>query len=125
MRSAARCFCEADLAVPVPLHPNRLRSRGFNQAALLCRAALRGILPVRCGLLFRVRDTPAQTELGPGERWSNVQGAFVASPKVKGRSVLLVDDVTTTGATACACAEALVGQGADEVHLLTLARAMP
>jgi ComF family protein len=112
----------------VPLHPRRLRSRGFNQSTLLARAALRGLLPLRFSLLHRVRDTPAQASLGPGARtrWTNVKGAFAArSSVVEGLCVMLVDDVATTGATASACAEALLERGASEVHLLTLARAVP
>lgn len=111
-----------DVAVPVPLHRRRLRARGFNQAALLARCLG---LPLRHDVLERVRETLAQTDLGAAERWANVRGAFRAGRRASGRRVLIVDDVSTTGATATACATALLDAGAHEVHLLTLARAMP
>lgn len=116
---------QVDGAVPVPLHPRRLRARGYNQSALLARAACRGRVPVCHDLLQRIRDTPAQKDLGPRQRWANVQGAFRAGTAVRSRRLLLVDDVTTTGATAAACADALLAAGALEVHLLTLACAVP
>jgi len=112
-----------DVVVPVPLHRRRLIQRGYNQAALLARAALHGTqIPVRYDLLTRPRATPAQTGLGRAGRWANVQGAFSAR-SVKAR-VLLIDDVATTNSTATACTAALLSAGAHEVRLLTLARAM-
>jgi len=116
---------DLDVALPVPLHPRRLRARGYNQSALLARVACRRLLPLRHDLLDRIRDTPAQKDLGPRQRWANVQGAFGAGRAARGLRLLLVDDVTTTGATAAACAAALLDAGALEVHLLTLARAVP
>jgi ComF family protein len=123
----------AELIVPVPLHPRRLREREFNQAAVLARglgAALAAERLRRLELapraLARVRDTPSQTGLGREERLRNVRGAF-ATPdpaRVRGRGVLLVDDVLTTGATADACALALYDAGATEVAVLTLGRAV-
>jgi ComF family protein len=116
-----------DLLVPVPLHPRRLRARGYNQAALLALAAADdGGPPVSLDALARVRDTPPQSRLGAAERRANVDGAFAATlDAVRGARVLLVDDVLTTGATAAACATALLDGGAAEVRVLTLARAMP
>jgi ComF family protein len=114
--------------VPVPLHPRRLRARRFNQAAVLALGAIGGRAAPRLllGALERVRDTPPQSRLGLAERRANVRGAFRARPaEVRGRSVLLVDDVFTTGATAEACTRALIDAGALEVRVLTLARAMP
>jgi ComF family protein len=113
--------------VPVPLHPARLRRRGFNQAALLAREAVRamGAGHVRYDLLHRIRDTAPLAGLGRAQRLHNVEGAFAARPEVRGRTVLLVDDVMTTGATAAACARAALEQGARQVHVLTLARAVP
>lgn len=116
---------DADLVVPVPLHPRRLRARGYNQAALLA-LAMPGGLPIELGALLRTRDTRPQTELEPRERRANVRGAFRARPeRLRGRRVLLVDDVLTTGATAEACTRALLDAGAAGVGVLTVARAVP
>lgn len=114
---------QADLIVPVPLHPRRLRERGFNQALLLAQAFTG--LPLARELLVRVRHTPPQTTLkNPKERRENVRGAFaVPRPElVRGKKVLLVDDVFTTGATVRECARTLRRAGAREVLVLTVAR---
>jgi ComF family protein len=113
--SGARCV------VPVPLHASRRRSRGFNQAADL--AAALG-LPV-CAALRRVRATATQTDLPAARRHGNVRGAFAATRAVErlaGSIVVLVDDVSTTGATLDACARALKAAGVAEVRALTAAR---
>jgi ComF family protein len=113
------------LVAPVPLHPRRLRERGFDQAWILARELGR-----RTGyeaaprLLRRVRDTRAQVGLGRQARQANVSGAFAADPGVAGRAVLLVDDVLTTGATLHAAAEALEAAGAGPIVALTVARAL-
>ena len=109
----------ADLVIPVPLHPRRLRVRGFNQAAELIRGA--GVKPA-LSRLARIRHTPPQTDKPPPARMANVAGAFVAR-NVFGLRVLLVDDVMTTGATADSCARALREAGATAVSVLALARA--
>ena len=110
---------------PVPLHPRRLRERGFNQAELLGSAlARRTGLPLLSGVLVRRKDTPTQSGLSASERRRNVAGAFVVRRRtaVVGRAVVLVDDVLTTGATARACADALRKAGAASVRVLTVAR---
>jgi len=110
-----------DAVVAVPLHPSRRRERGFNQAADLAR---RLGLPV-CPALRRVRATSAQAGLPAGRRHGNVRGAFALTPAARqldGRTILLVDDVSTTGATLEACARALKGGGVAEVRAITAAR---
>lgn len=117
-----------DLVVPVPLHRKRQRRRGFNQAELLAVEVARvRRIPLAVKDCVRVRDTPPQTGLRAAERRKNVAGAFdVPHPeRVRGRRVLLVDDVLTTGATASACAQALREAGAKGVWVATLARAHP
>lgn len=118
---------DADLVVPVPLHPLRLWRRRFNQAALLARhLAPTGRLTIRADLLRRQRSTPSQTRLGRQARHANVAGAFStcgdAASLLPGRRVLLVDDVCTTGATLDACARALRRAGAAHVDAVTFAR---
>jgi len=126
--AAGEWLDDAACVVPVPLHPWKRLTRGFNQAADL--AAQLG--PPVVHALWRARLTPAQVGLPAAQRQHNVRGAFVASPLVRagrraalisGRAVVLVDDVRTTGATLHACAEALTMMGAAEVRSLTLAQA--
>lgn len=113
------------LVVPVPLHRDQLVRRGYNQAALLARElARRARAPIDYRALLRVRATRPQVALGRGARERNVAGAFRACPeRVRGRHLVLVDDVITTGATAAACARALRRAGAAAVEVLALARA--
>jgi ComF family protein len=121
-------FCPGDLeasecVVPVPLHPQRLRERGFNQAALIARGLGRGL---ELGALARIRPTAPQRGLSADERRENLRAAFRAFPaQVRGRAMLLVDDVLTTGSTFAAAAEALRDAGARSVQALALARALP
>ena len=115
-----------DLIIPVPLHLERLRWRGFNQALLLShtlgQAKQIGVDPL---LLTRTRPTASQTQLTESERRANVRGAFaVAFPeRLKDKRVLLVDDVYTSGATVDECARTLCRSGAQVVDVFTLARA--
>jgi len=112
----------AAYAVPVPLHRQRRRARGFNQAADLARHLG---LPT-CHALARVRETRTQTDLPAAARHRNVSGAFALAPRaaarVSERVIVLVDDVSTTGATLEACAVVLKEAGAKEVRALTAAR---
>jgi ComF family protein len=109
----------ADVVVPVPLHPRRRRERGFNQAALLADGLGRGLaLPLDAVSLRRSRPTPPQARSsGADERRANVFGAFTcAVGPLSGRRALLVDDVTTTGATFTACGTALLEAGVAAVY---------
>lgn len=114
-----------EAVVPVPLHPGRLAERGFNQAELLARPVAEAIgTPCLPDALRRLRHEAPQAELGAVDRWHNVEGTFEpGSERIPG-TVLLVDDVFSTGATAAACARALVEAGAERVVVLTLARAI-
>ncbi len=115
----------AEIIVPVPLHTDRLRERGYNQAALLARELGKSIgLPISENSLVRVRATRPQVELGAQERKENVNDAFrCSSMELKGKRILLIDDVCTTGATLEACSMALRQAGARSVWAFTLARA--
>jgi ComF family protein len=119
---AARLPADAVLA-PVPLHPRRLATRGYNQAALLARdlATLSGRRQ-EARLLARVRDTPRQVGQARLERVANVDGAFRVRSQRPGR-VVLVDDVVTTGSTVRACAQALRAKGFELTAVVALARA--
>ena len=114
----------AELVLPMPLAPRRLAERGFNQALLLARA----LAPdkAEAQLLLRLRDTGSQTALDRKARQANVRDAFAAEPlrsrELHGRSVVLVDDVMTSGASLHAAAQALRGAGARRVAAVVLAR---
>jgi len=113
------------LVTPVPLSAERLRQRGYNQAALLAQSfAERLGLPYTPESVQRTRNTVSQVELSVAERRANVAGAFVGQPNlVMDKTLILIDDVCTTGATLVACAQALRAAGAEAVWGLTLARA--
>src|SRR5271167_131969 len=116
----------ADIVVPVPLHRDRERQRGYNQAALISKPlAVKLGLPHKAVLLMRTRPRPDKQVLSLEERWESVRGAFATRPgsQVDNKRVLLVDDVMTTGATLDACARALLESGAKSVLGLTVARA--
>jgi ComF family protein len=115
----------ADIVVPVPLHPRRLAERGYNQSALLASPIAKRLgVPHAPRAVERVRDTPHQMDLARAARARNVAGAFVCKIHsiVAARRVLLVDDVTTTGATLEACASVLRRAGASAVVTLALSR---
>jgi ComF family protein len=122
MRTAGASLLEdADAVVPVPLHRSRERARGFNQAREIARHLGVPLL----NALTRVRSTAAQADLPAAKRDANVRGAFALAPGVvvKGLTLVLIDDVTTTGSTLNACAAPLLAAGAKDVRALTAARA--
>jgi ComF family protein len=116
------------IVVPVPLHPSRLAERGFNQSALLARRLARRLgAPFAARGLARTRETLQQASLDRAARVDNVAGAFDLRGArgvslVRGRAVVLVDDVMTTGATLDACERVLADGGATRVHRIVLAR---
>ena len=118
------------LVVPVPLHRSKRRQRGFNQAELICRAALKKLampnFQFASGLLERRRATVSQIGLTRPQRTENIRGAFrvVHLNRVQGRDILLVDDVLTTGTTASECARILRKAGAKDVWVATVARTL-
>lgn len=117
-----------DCLVPAPLHPARQAERGYNQSELLARetSAACGI-PLRTDLIQRIRHTPPQVHLNREERQENMRDAFAprADVRLQGETVLLLDDVCTTGATLQASAEALKAAGAGDIWALTVARSRP
>jgi ComF family protein len=114
-----------DLVLPVPLGRKRLKERGYNQAGLLARPVAQAFgWRYEPDGLIKIKDTPSQVGLNHNERKINVHGAFLGDvEKIKGANVLLIDDVTTTGATLEACTAALLEAKANRVWGLTLARA--
>lgn len=126
-RAGAGLLDRAEVLVPVPLHRRRLFARRYNQAALLSAALARlAARPAVLDALVRVRATPSLGDLTAEARAATVAGAFAVRPnrrpRLAGRRVLLIDDVMTSGATASACAGALLSAGAAEVDVLVAAR---
>jgi ComF family protein len=119
---------QADILIPVPLHSERQKQRGFNHASLLTQVCSANIgVPMNDNILVRLRATVAQVDLHPRERYQNVAGAFACSSifarsVLNGRRILIIDDVSTTSATLEACATPLFEAGAKEVWGLVLAR---
>lgn len=125
--AGAGLLTEADAVAPVPLHWRRLMSRRYNQSAELARRLARGARkPAIVDLLRRHRHTAPQKEMSLDARAANQAGAVAVNPRrapqIAGRTVLLIDDVMTSGATLAGCAEALRAAGAGRVHVLVLAR---
>lgn len=126
-----RCpWFASDMIVPVPISKKRLKSRGFNQTEKIGRhlSIMTGIrMNNHC--LMRAKDTTAQRSLSPMEREKNMSGAFVVPEKscgqINGKSILLLDDIYTTGATAAACCRSLRAAGAEKIYFLSLLAVVP
>lgn len=117
---------DADLIIPLPLHPERLRERGFNQALELARPLSKAWqLPIDATICSRTRNTTAQAHLPWRQRVKNVHGAFHCGGDLGGQRILLVDDVMTTGASLNECARTLKLHGAAQVTVLIVARTPP
>ena len=117
---------EVDAIIPIPLHPNRHRRRGFNQTELLAKVITRyHNIPIK-SVLSRIHDTKAQFDLPREERFNNIQGAFqvVDQKAVFNQRLLLLDDIYTTGATMSECAKTLTSAGARRIEIVTLSRAV-
>lgn len=119
-------FRNVNLIVPVPLHPRRVRERGFNQSELLAAVVARRLgLDVDATGFRRLRSTPPQTGLDSEARRANIREAFVAVRRFHNKKIVLVDDVISTGSTVRECARALRAAGAGEIVVLALARSLP
>jgi len=125
MASAVMDFSRPDALVPMPLHPQRMRERGFNQAVEIARPLARKIgMPLWLDAAKRLRDTPAQAGLAHDARLQNMRGAFVCDARVAGRRIALIDDVMTTGASLDALARAALAAGAVTVEAWVVARTL-
>lgn len=115
-----------DLVVPVPISKSRRKTRGYNQSELLSRPLARYFhLPHEHEAFIRVKDTESQIQLSAEDRFRNMDDAFFGNPaKLKGKSILVIDDIITTGATMNQCAKALFKAGADKVYGLSVAKTL-
>ena len=116
-----------ELVIPVPLGKKRLKERGYNQVGLVARPLAYGLgLRYEPNALRKIRETRSQVGLSVSQRHKNVHDAYQADPgAVQGKSILIMDDVATTGSTISACTAALLSVGARDVYVLTIARALP
>lgn len=127
LRQVAGQLAACDAVIPVPMHKARLRQRRFNQSSLLAHGLVRGSqVPVWDNALLRTRNTPPQAGLDREARLKNVSGAFTVNHayamRLRNATVMLVDDVVTTGATIDACCHALRNAGVRAIHVVSLAK---
>lgn len=126
LAQAVRLRPAPDCVVPMPMHPARLRQRGFNHATEIAREVARCLnLPMALDLCERVRDTPPQVALAYRQRRGNVRGAFVCRGNVAGKRIALIDDVMTTGTSLDELARTLIQAGALQVEAWVVARTLP
>lgn len=117
-------LCSADLLIPIPLHPQKIKTRGYNQSEWIARGVSSILhIPIDTSHLARIKKTDTQTHKSVYERWGNVQSVFsVTDPQtLTGRQILLIDDVITTGSTIEACALLLENIPQTQIHVLALA----
>jgi ComF family protein len=122
--SVSSTFSDVDIIIPVPLHKKRLRKRGYNQSALLAEGLSEALQkPIDTSSLYRAIENPTQTKKGVFERWENTQGIFCiqSTANIRGKHILLIDDVMTTGSTLEACAQTLLKTEGVKVSILTVA----
>mgnify|MGYP003574976634 FL=1 len=114
-----------DILIPMPLHPHRLRQRGFNQVVEIARMVAKALsIPVDCKGVKRVKHTKMQRLLSAPERHNNMRLAFKACANYKGMTIALLDDVITTGATINDCCRAIKFAGADQIHVWAIAMSL-
>lgn len=116
-------FKNINILTPVPIHKNRLKKRGFNQAEILCKHISKNIdIPMMKDLLMREKDTKSQNRLTPIEREKNLKGAFIFNKKynVKGKNIMIIDDIYTTGRTITECSNILLNNNCKEAYSLTI-----
>ena len=116
-----------DLVIPVPLHPSRIRKRGFNQSEIIARGLAEELnLPLETGILKRIAKSATQTRKSRVERWENVEGIFSVSipDLLKGKHILLVDDVITTGSTVESCVNSMKDIEELKISVVALATAV-
>lgn len=117
-------FYQQDFIIPIPLHPKKLKKRGYNQSALLAKGIAEILkIPTREDLLVRIKERQSQTAKNRFERFTDLMEVFSvpANEELKGKTILLVDDVFTTGATIEACALKLLESGVGKINIATLA----
>jgi len=117
-------FAQADMIIPVPLHPKKLKIRGYNQSEMIAKGLSMSLnLPISTEILIRSESTETQTRKSRFERFSNVEGKFLLSDEdlLEGKHVILADDVVTTGSTLESCAIAVLRVNGTKVSILTLA----
>lgn len=120
-----RDLLKADLVMPVPLHPNRLRDRGFNQSEKIAKHLCKKLgIPLETKALIRIKDTHTQRALSKKDRKLNMEGVFdvpkLKKSMIKDKNIILIDDIYTTGATIDACSKILKENGAKKIYALTL-----